>query len=993
MNTSRLKLLRSSPAPAHPVLSAKTMVPRQGERIHSRKRLLSEVGTRLDRGHLWIGAPPGAGKTVLAADFAASCSRPVAWYEFDLLDTDPAAFFAAFPKAFIPLFGNFVFLKSLPRLQPEDMLALPIFARKFFRALFSDLSGRWHLILDNCQEIPGDSPFLELVEILIRELPLDCRAVLLSRQVPPPAFAGMKSQGLLQVLAADALALTREEIGRIMALHGLDQSRETTCIDYLHSVTAGWAAGLTLLLEGQNREICADQAKSRVEHQELFDYFTGVLFAKLKDQERDLLIRAALMPDIRPKLLDRLHGGTPCQGYFLRLSRNNFFTYSLDAGGELFQFHPLFREFLQKQARNVCPAETLARTQEQVARILCEEGRIEEAVELLIRAEHWPEAIRYIQTIGMRMLKEGRFKTLIRWRDALPEKLMGKDPWLLFFFGNAVTAFDPVRAIAILKQSFTLFQEQDDTSGSLLACSSLTNSIINHLSNLSALDPWLDYLEQELDPATFPRDREFANITISNAIFRALVLHRPAHPDLEAWLRIVVEQGGMHPALITHYLWTGRFAAARSALDQIYARQDQIGSKLQLSAIKAMEVQYYLIMARQEKCLQVIDESLAMIEETGIRVWEVHFLILGAGCCLNCGDSAAGREYLRRVEAVMPRARLLERSYYHVVKTLAALLDDDLVAADRHQQAALDMAATIGMPSYDIWCWHGSALVAVFQGRHDAAVERFDRVFFLAGAPGNPWFTCQAHLGLAYMYLRQGERRQAASHLRRGFSLAREHNYVTFFFFVPKMMEAIAVAALEEGIEEEFVCRFIEHWQLRPAHPPVHLSNWPWPLRIFTLGRFAVLCHGKKLTTKLLARNKPIQLLQAIIALGGRQVSKTRLADIFWPDSNGDEQAAALKITLHRLRTMLGVEEAITQTSTHLTLNPSVCWVDCWQFERQAHAALESCPDGKQDEHVGVLGVKTYQGDFLAAYRDDPWLFSYRNRLRELYERLLPLAG
>jgi DNA-binding SARP family transcriptional activator len=165
-------------------------------------------------------------------------------------------------------------------------------------------------------------------------------------------------------------------------------------------------------------------------------------------------------------------------------------------------------------------------------------------------------------------------------------------------------------------------------------------------------------------------------------------------------------------------------------------------------------------------------------------------------------------------------------------------------------------------------------------------------------------------------------------------------------------------------------------------------------LRIFTLGRFAVLSHGKKLATKLLARNKPIQLLQALIALGGRQVSKTRLADIFWPDSNGDEQAAALKITLHRLRSMLGVAEVIIQTPTNLSLNPSVCWVDCWQFERQARAVLDRTGvDGGQEGQEAVLSVRTYQGDFLAAYMDDPWLFAYRERLKRLHERLLPLAA
>jgi len=985
------QLLRSPP-PVHPVLSAKTMVPRPGERIHSRKRLLKEIKTRLAHGHLWIGAPPGAGKTVLAADFAASCLRPVAWYELDLLDTDPASFFAAFPKAFIPLIGNISFLDTLPRLQPEEMLALPVFARKFFRDLFTQLPGRWYLVLDNCQEIPEDSPFLALVEILIRELPLHCRVLLLSRQVPPPFFAGMKNQGVLREVPAGALDLTREEISRIMVLHGLDPSGEEARIDYLHEVTAGWAAGLKLLLEGRNRELCTGHPE-RLDHQELFDYFTGVLFARLRPSERDLLMRAALMPDIRPDLLDRLQDGAPCREYFIRLGRNNFFTYRLDNEGALFQFHPLFREFLHKQARQFFPADVLARMLNEIARALHEQGRIEEAVELLVRAEQWTEVIRYLHNSGMRMLQEGRFKTLVRWRDAFPETLMTADPWLLFFFGNAATAFDPVKAITILEQSFTLFQNQNNRDGCLLACSSLTNSIINHLSNLSALDPWLDYLEKELDPATFPRDREFANITISNAIFRALVLRRPAHPDLEAWLRIVEEQGGMHPALITHYLWTGRFPEARSALDRIYTNEAQIGSKLQLSAIKAMEVQYYLIMAQQERCVQVIEESLALIEETGIRVWEVHFLILGAGCCLNCGDLKTGRRYLQRVEAVMHRARLLERSYYHVVKTLEALLEDDLVAADRHQQAALDMAATIGMPSYDTWCWHGSALVAVMQGNYGRAADRFSRVVSLAEAPGNPWFICQAHLGQAYMHLCQNKRQQAVFHLGEGFSLARRRNYLSFFFFVPEMMERLAVTALEEGIEEEYVCRLVRHWRLKPAHPPVHLSKWPWPLRIFTMGRFAILCHGEKLSGKLLARNKPIQLLQAMIALGGRQVSKTRLADIFWPDSNGDEQAAALKITLHRLRAMLGVDGAITQTSAYLALNPSVCWVDSWQFERQAREALHAqCPAGEMRQKAR-RGLRIYQGDFLAAYRDDPWLFRYRDRLRGLHEQLLALAG
>jgi hypothetical protein len=284
-------------------------------------------------------------------------------------------------------------------------------------------------------------------------------------------------------------------------------------------------------------------------------------------------------------------------------------------------------------------------------------------------------------------------------------------------------------------------------------------------------------------------------------------------------------------------------------------------------------------------------------------------------------------------------------------------------------------------------------LVAVFQGSYRIALSRFDKVFALASSPGNPWFTCQAHLGLAYMYLCAGHRQQAVDQLGQGFGLARMHNYLTFFFFVPKMMNALAVLALEENIETEFNCRFISRWQLAPSHPPVHLENWPWPLKIYTLGRFSVVRLGKSLSLVSLKKNKPIKLLKVLIALGGRQVSKRRIVEVLWPDSNGDEQMAALKITLHRMRQLLGVKNVILQTAKYLTLNPRVCWVDSWQFERLANELLVAEGAISKSRRGGVQkSIALYHGDFLPVCQEEPWSFAYRDRLEKLY-RLLNAAG
>ena len=59
------------------------------------------------------------------------------------------------------------------------------------------------------------------------------------------------------------------------------------------------------------------------------------------------------------------------------------------------------------------------------------------------------------------------------------------------------------------------------------------------------------------------------------------------------------------------------------------------------------------------------------------------------------------------------------------------------------------------------------------------------------------------------------------------------------------------------------------------------------PLRVFVLGRFR-LYLGSTLIAIPPRLRKPQELLQALIALGGIEVSSAVLIDALWPDSEGD---------------------------------------------------------------------------------------------------------
>ena len=113
-------------------------------------------------------------------------------------------------------------------------------------------------------------------------------------------------------------------------------------------------------------------------------------------------------------------------------------------------------------------------------------------------------------------------------------------------------------------------------------------------------------------------------------------------------------------------------------------------------------------------------------------------------------------------------------------------------------------------------------------------------------------------------------------------------------------------------------------------------------VRIHTLGRFSLAIGGRQISSAGKAKQRPLALLKALIALGGRSVASSHLWECLWPDSDGDLAVRNLTVTLHRLRHMLGTNASVLQHDGKLTLNDRVCWVDAWNFERAANAGLSA---------------------------------------------------
>jgi DNA-binding SARP family transcriptional activator len=169
-----------------------------------------------------------------------------------------------------------------------------------------------------------------------------------------------------------------------------------------------------------------------------------------------------------------------------------------------------------------------------------------------------------------------------------------------------------------------------------------------------------------------------------------------------------------------------------------------------------------------------------------------------------------------------------------------------------------------------------------------------------------------------------------------------------------------------------------------------------WSVCIYTLGRFSLLKDGVCLRFEHKAQKRPIELLQTLIALGGRQVHQIQLEDALWSNASGRSAHQSFNMALHRLRHLIG-HESLRLEEGKLTLDPLLCWVDVWAFERRIHnieALRQQAATLPAEIYLLIKGaIDLLQGQFLCHEIEQPWMLPLREKLRHRVQRLFTDLG
>ena len=366
---------------------------------------------------------------------------------------------------------------------------------------------------------------------------------------------------------------------------------------------------------------------------------------------------------------------------------------------------------------------------------------------------------------------------------------------------------------------------------------------------------------------------------------------------------------------------------------------------------------------------------------------------------LNSGDCRMAKKSLKKMSLSFDSCNPLQIYQYHFLKTKTALICGDLRQASLHVELALEWAIDLESPLLlGLGCLLKAHVVHEL-GENQEAAQHLAHAFSIACQTENKPLKFHVLWTEARFAFDQGKEASGLKRLKKALSLWKKHGYLNTFIDQPSVTASLCARALDAGIEVECVQNIIWKHNLIPDKPPLLVENWPWALKIFTLGRFALVKDGRPVRFSGKAQKKPRSMLKVLIAFGGRDVREDRIADALWPEADGDMMHGCFTITLHRLRKLIGIHNALELRDGRLTLDQRYCWSDVWAFERILGEAdrrwrkgANICDITKAVELI-QRAIEIYHGNFLSGETEKPWKIALCERLRSKFLRSVGRLG
>lgn len=932
---------------------------------------------------IWICSPAGTGKTSLLAGWVQARRLPVLWYQVDAGDHDPATFFHYLGLAARPLTRA-----RLPATTPENLMAPETFAWRYFTRLFDGLKTPHVLVLDNYQELPDDTILHRILGIVLDLLPRGSLVAIASRGDPPAALARHFTSTAMVSMDWSDLRLTEAESRELASRWGITSEDAVR----LYEASDGWAALHVLLMRLPPSRFQSEKSK---EEGLLFNYIGSEIFESLDPDLRQFLVKVSLPPFVTATLAERLSGRPDAGAILSRMARQNFLTTRHgEAGAERYQFHPLLRAFLLDRLSGKLQPNEVTDLRRLAALQLEKDGDAEAAAGLLGDSGDWTTLAALLCRCAPTWLAEGRVAALKHWMERLPDTVREREPWLLYWHGSLLRMIDPRLARAQLEPAWRLFRKRGEAAGAYLVWAAIVESYSAPWDEYQHIPFWLGELDELQRECPDVPDAKIEAQLVGTA--KTVAICAPYSPLISHWM--VRVEALIADAPSPHHIGS---LALFISFKSVWRSENVARLKVLLGAIKLppafannyplSHIQYCMGLAlleaydlNPEGCRQWVAKGFETSRTSGVHLLDTMLAIVAVHGDVVSGDVAGGEVALAEAERLLNPIWKADMVHLRYLQAGLKLMAGETLAALRLSEGLAESGEALGARFLAVFPKLLRANALAIDGQSEEALASLPEVLEMGQGFPSPWMVFQGELVEAHVRFAQGDETPGLAALSRAMAAGRKADVMIMRFWLPEFIGPLCARALNAGIEVDYVRRLIRRRGLPPPLPSI--DAWPWPVRIYTLGRFAVLRDDKPLAFSGKAQKRPLQLLKALIAFGGRSVSTATLAATLWKDEV-DDARHALDMTVSRLRKLLGHEAAILIHEGKISLNDKLCFVDIWAFERLAGDANNE--QGAEGSRMQAAAMVLYIGAFLAGEEEESWLLPRRERLRSRYVRLV----
>ena len=402
------------------VLLTRLLPPRLPPDCLARPDLTGRIAMGMDGRLVTVLGGAGYGKSTVVAQALGANPLMDVWVSCDERlggSPDLLAHIAAGIETRVPGFGTRLAFEGPPIHQVESLC----------NELVATTPDDLVLVLDDVHLL--DAEATESVAQLVRDLPPSVHLVLVGRAPLPFPLGKLRAGQLLAVTEAD-LALTEEELAALWKVGGGADDSET--LSRVRERTEGWVTGVILAAQAGDAGF-----QRRADSGQLFEYLAEEVLVAQRREVQDFLLQTAVLERFSPKLA-RAATGIEARAVCRELVDRHLFTIRLDAEGEWYRYHHLFRAFLRDRVAELEP-ELVPEMHRRAAAAWIEMSQPAEAIDHLLSAGALEEAADLVDSIADEMRLSPQSRLLSRWIAALPEEMQAGRPTLRL--AHAISTF------------------------------------------------------------------------------------------------------------------------------------------------------------------------------------------------------------------------------------------------------------------------------------------------------------------------------------------------------------------------------------------------------------------------------------------------------------------------------------------------------------------------------------------------------------------------